>query len=99
MDSCTVTGTNNDSWPEDPLTDPGTISGTTLAGCSASSDCSYGYACLNNICTQGKSSAPIQGQTIYTISCILSVDGSTYTRSAVVNMLPVFCEPGTTGCG
>src|SRR5947199_2690124 len=44
-----------------------------------------------------KTSKQIMGQTIFTASCI-GTDGSILTQSATVNLVPVFCEPGATGC-
>ncbi len=43
-------------------------------------------------------SLAIQSQTIYTIRCTSSVDGSTVSQSATVNIIPVWCEPGAAGC-
>jgi hypothetical protein len=44
-----------------------------------------------------KTSLPINGQTTFTAKCTGN-DGSTLTQSATVNLIPVFCEPGATGC-
>ena len=61
-DSCTIQGTNGDSW-----------TGTT---------------------SSGKTSSPIQGQTIYTLHCIGVADSNppAIDKQAIVNIIPVFNE-------
>jgi hypothetical protein len=48
--------------------------------------------------TGTQTSLPIRSQTIFTARCIASDTGITYTKSATVNKIPTFCEPGATGC-
>lgn len=44
-----------------------------------------------------KESLPITDQTIFTIKC-KDMTGITVTRAETVNIVPIFCEPGTRGC-
>ncbi len=44
-----------------------------------------------------QTSAPIQGQVTYTLTC-RGLDGSTLTVTTTVNIIPTFCEPGVPGC-
>jgi hypothetical protein len=41
--------------------------------------------------TSGRTSGVITQQTIYTLSCA-ALDNSTYTETAIVNLLPIFQE-------
>jgi hypothetical protein len=61
VSSCTVTGTNGDTWS-------GATSGTS-----------------------GKTSATINQQTVYTLSCT-ALDSSTYQESTTVNLVPAYQE-------
>jgi hypothetical protein len=45
----------------------------------------------------GETSSPIIFQTTFTLQC-LGIDGVTKTKTKTVNLVPVFCEPGTPGC-
>ena len=46
-----------------------------------------------NVCT----SPPIQAQTIFTLRCV-AIGGAVVSKSATVNIIPTFCEPGAHGC-
>ena len=62
--SCTVTGTNADSWSG--------LSGTETSG-------------------------HITAQTTFSLRC-LTLNHSNFTKNVIVNIIPVFCEPGSPGC-
>jgi hypothetical protein len=61
VSSCTVTGTNSDTW-----------SGSTSGN-------------------PGKTSGPINQQTIYSLQCT-ALDSSTYQESTTVNLVPAYQE-------
>lgn len=67
--SCTIEGTNGDSFTGIDSGAGGTVTGA------------------------------ISQQTLYTLSCVnAATDPSSISETVTVNILPVFCEPGTTGC-
>lgn len=78
--SCTVSGTNGDSWPKQTTQTQTDADGNqiqvpvTPAGLSGS-----------------ETSSPIQAQTIYTLACTTAV-GTKVTQQVIVNILPVFQE-------
>lgn len=89
--SCSVTGTNGDSWD-------GENSGASAGSCTSSSQCTSGHSCVLGSCRPGEDSDYILQQTVFTLRCVSSISGQTYSQSATVNVLPTFCEPGTVGC-
>jgi hypothetical protein len=48
--------------------------------------------------TGTQTSLPIQSQTVFSIRCLATDTGVIYTKSATVDIIPAFCEPGAAGC-
>ncbi len=58
-----------------------------------------GWSCAGTACdaTTTEQSSPIEAQTTYVLSCT-GLDNSQLGASAVVNVVPNFCEPGSPNC-
>ncbi|HTR18622.1 MAG TPA: hypothetical protein VMH91_01415 [Candidatus Paceibacterota bacterium] len=79
-------GTSKISWSA------GGVSSCTVTG--SNGDGGSGWGCSSQIACAATTTHPtsqIQSQTIYTLNCT-ALDSSTFTRSATVNIVPVFQE-------
>jgi hypothetical protein len=66
---------------------------TNAASCTVTSTNGASWSGISGTQT----SSGIQAQTVFTIRCV-SLSGPVVTKTATVNIIPVFCEVGTPGC-